>query len=97
MIVESCSQLLVCPEPNLHVPSELPGDDGEGPYGAGGLQLQGRQEAVGGLAGVLSLQGLAEAAPRLVGRAVELDRVTQDLLPQVDTPGFHQQPALVGQ
>lgn len=66
------------PNPNLHPglgPSKLPGDDGEGPDGAGGLELQGCQEAVWGLAGAPRLQGLAQAAPRLVRGAVDLNRI----------------------
>lgn len=85
---------------DLHLspsPSELPGDDGEGPDRAGRLQLQGGQEAVGGLAGAPRLQGLAQAAPCLVGCAVDLNCITQDLLAEMDTPGFHQKPALDGQ
>ena len=79
--------------PNFHPsadPSELPGDDGEGPDGAGSLQIQGCQEAVWGLAGVPRLQSLAQTAPRLVWGAVDLHSITQDLLPKVDTPSFYQ-------
>lgn len=47
-------------------PSKLPGNDGEGPDGTKGLQIQSCQEAVGGLAGAQTLQGLAQAAPRLM-------------------------------
>lgn len=57
------------PNPNLHPgpdPLKFPGDDGEGPDGAGSFQFQGCQEAVWGLAGAPRLQGLAQAAPRLV-------------------------------
>uniref|UniRef100_A0A8C7XL69 Calmodulin 2a (phosphorylase kinase, delta) n=1 Tax=Oryzias sinensis TaxID=183150 RepID=A0A8C7XL69_9TELE len=82
---------------NYEAPSELSGDDGEGPDGAGGLQLQGRQEAVWSLAGAQSLQSLAQAAPRLVGRAVELNRVPQHLLGQVGASRVHQQTTLWAQ
>lgn len=75
-------------------PSQLPGDDGERSDGAAGLQLQGRQEAVRGLAGAQSLQGLAQPAPRFMGRAVDLNGITQDLLPEVDVAPSHQQSAL---
>lgn len=74
--------------------SELSRDDGEGPDWTGGLQLQCGQEAVWGLTGVLSLQRLPQATPRLVRRAVELNCVSQDLLAQVDAAGPHQQAAL---
>lgn len=74
--------------------SELSGDDGEGPDWTGGLQLQGGQEAVWGATGALRLQRLPQAAPGLVGRAVELHCVSQDLLAQVDAAGPHQQAAL---
>lgn len=74
--------------------SELSGDDGEGPNGAGRLQLQRSQEAVWSLAAAQSLQGFAQPAPRLVGGAVDLNRVPQDLLTQVDTPSFDQQTTL---
>lgn len=47
-------------------PSELPGNDGEGPDGTKSLQIQSCQEAVGRLAGAQTLQGLAQAAPRLM-------------------------------
>lgn len=77
-------------------PSQLPGDDGEGPHGAGCLQVQCRQEAVWRLSAAAGLQRLPQATPRLVGRAVELDGVSQDLLAQVDTPTFHQQTTLDG-
>lgn len=63
--------------------SERARDDGEGHGGAAGLQLQGRQEALGGCRVVaLSLQDLAQAVPDLVGRGVHLHRVPQDLLGQ---------------
>lgn len=75
-------------------PSEFPGDDGKGPYGAGGLQVQGCQEAVRGLAAAASLQGLAQAAPRFVRGAVDLNRITKDLLPEVGASRFDQQTAL---
>lgn len=63
--------------------SERAGDDREGHGGAAGLQLQGRQEALGGRRVVaLRLQDLAQAVPDLVGRGVHLYRVPQDLLGQ---------------
>lgn len=74
--------------------SELPGDDGEGPDWTGGLQLQSSQEAVGGVTRALCLQRLPQTTPCLVGRAVELNRISQDLLAQVNTAGPHQQAAL---
>lgn len=74
--------------------SELSRNDGEGPDWTGGLQLQRSQEAVWGVAGALGLQRLPQAAPGLVGRAVELNRISQDLLTQVDAAGPHQQAAL---
>lgn len=74
--------------------SELPGDDGEGPDWTGGLQLQSSQEAVWGVTGALGLQRLPQATPGLVGRAVELNCISQDLLAQVDAAGPHQQAAL---
>lgn len=77
-------------------PSQLPGNDGEGPDRTGSLQVQSCQEAVGGLAGALRLQGLAQTAPRLVGRTVDLDCIAEDLLPEVDASGFDQQPTLGG-
>ena len=103
-----CPSIHPPPSPILHWPgpppplpppppcSELTGDDGEGPYGAGGLQLQSGQEAVGGLAAALGLQGLPQAAPRLVGRALGLHGVSQDLLPQARPPRLHQQLTLRG-
>lgn len=74
--------------------SQLSGDSGEGAEGAGGLQLQGGQEAVGGLAAAQSLQGLTQAAPRFMRGAVDLHRIPQNLLSQVDTPSSDQQTAL---
>lgn len=48
--------------------SEHPRDDGEGYRGAAGLQLQGRQEALGGRCVIaLSLEDLAQPVPDLVG------------------------------
>lgn len=75
--------------------SEFPGNDAEGPDRAGRLQVQGRKEAVRGPAGPPGLQGLPQTAPRLVGRAVDLDRIVEDLLSQVDPSGFDQQSALM--
>lgn len=85
------------PNPNLHPipsPSQLSGNYGEGSYRTTSFQLQSRQEAVGCLAGSPRLQGLAQAAPRFVGSAVDLNCITKDLLPEVDAPCFHQQTAL---
>lgn len=75
-------------------PSKFPGDDGEGPYGTSRLQIQGCQEAVRGLAAAPNLQGLAQAAPRFVRGAVDLNRITKDLLPEVGASRFDQQTAL---
>lgn len=48
--------------------SEHSGDDGEGYSRAAGLQLQGRQEALGGCCVVaLSLEDLAQPVPDLMG------------------------------
>lgn len=77
-------------------PLKLPRDDGEGPDGTGGLQLQGGQETFRGLAGAQWLQGLAQTAPRLVGGAVDLNGITQNLLSQVHPLSFYQQTALHG-
>lgn len=77
-------------------PSKLPGNDREGPDGTKSLQIQSCQEAVRGLAGAQTLQGLAQTAPRLVGRTVDLDGIAEDFLPKVDTSSFHQQSALGG-
>lgn len=61
--------------------SEHPGDDGEGHGRAAGLQLQGRQEALGGRRVVaLGLQDLAQPVPDLVGCRVHLHRIPEDLL-----------------
>lgn len=74
--------------------SELSGDDSEGTDGTGGLQLQGCQETVGGLVAIPRLKSFTQSTPRFVGGAVDLNRITQNLLAQVDTPSFHQQTAL---
>lgn len=61
--------------------SEHSGDDGEGHGRAAGLQLQGCQEALGGRCVVaLSLEGLAQPVPDLVGGRVHLHCVPEDLL-----------------
>lgn len=77
-------------------PSKLPGNDGEGPDRTRSLQIQSREEAVRGLAGAPRLQGLAQTGPRLVGRTVGLDCITQDLLSKVNTSSLDQQSALGG-
>lgn len=50
--------------------SQCSGNDGEGQDGAAGLQLQGRDEALGGGGGVsLSLQDFPQAVPHVMSRA----------------------------
>lgn len=61
--------------------SEHSGDDGEGYSRAAGLQLQGRQEALGGCCVVaLSLEDLTQPVPDLVGCRVHLHCIPEDLL-----------------
>lgn len=79
-----------------HPLSQFSGDDAEGSDGTGGLQVQGRQKTLWGLAGVQSLQGLTQTTPGLVGGAVDLNCVTQNLLPELNASCFHQQTALDG-
>lgn len=62
-------------------PSEHSRDDSERYSRAAGLQLQGRQEALGGCCIVaLSLEDLAQPVPDLMGCRVHLHCIPEDLL-----------------